>query len=954
MRLLLDLQGVQGASRTAGLGRYSLELARALVRGRRGHEVHLLLNEGLAESAAWLAEEFVPQIGHDAIHRWTAPVGCAAGQAPQAPLRRFAEHLRARAIIQSRPDLVHLGSVFEGLRHDAVTTWPAEWERPPIAATVHDLIPMTLREMYLDGHWRKAGLLPWYHRCLDELAACAPLLANSEATRLEALRHLAVPPDRVVMVGGGVSPGFAPPPEDEPARSALLRRYGLAPGFLLYLGAGDFRKNEGLLLQAHAGLPAALRARHPLAIGHVNPGHLREMGRAAGLADHELVCLPFIPEEELPGLYAASGLFVMPSLAEGFGLPLLEAMACGAACIASNGSALPEVMGRADALFDPQDAAALSRLIQRLLEAPELRADLAAYGPRRAREFSWDRVAAEAWGAFERARLPPTPARPRRRTSLALVSPLPPTPSGIADYAAELAPELAAHYAVTLVSAAPPEGALAGRLPWMSEEDFSVEGARFDRVLYQIGNNPMHARILTDLLPRIPGVVTLHESAITDLRNCLDLRADPSEPRMTRIVREEGYPCLFATRELAGSAGPLAEALGVVLHSGHARWLLEVEYGQAALAHATILPLMRQPVPLPACAAARKALGVPEDALVVASFGIITPQKLPERLLAGFAALARQNGAARLVFVGEAPEGGVSLEAEAAQLGLGGRVTLTGRVSPDEYRLWLAASDIAVQLRRGSRGETSAAAKDVLMAGLPLIANRHGAMPEMEGSGCRLIHETADLAELSAALLELGQDEAARKQMGMQARSWASWELNPPRIAAAYARVIEQAYVEGPQAGLAAMLAISRELPLAARDAGAAGAALAASFPGPRQPRLWLDTGLVGMEPGILALLRDGMGVLRPEPCRLSADGWLTAHGWAWPRLGLPATPPPDGPVIMRPGDVLIALAGPARDAARHAGIRVLDGGQPGFMRGEGVAQRILAQQLISAGNPPD
>ncbi len=954
MRLLLDLQGVQGASRAAGLGRYSLELARALARGRRGHEVHVLLNARLADSATWLAAEFAPLIGQGAIHRWTAPEGCAANEAPQAPLRRFAEHLRAQAITQVAPDLLHLGSVFEGLRHDVVTTWPLELERPAIAATVHDLIPMTLRELYLDGHWREAGLRPWYARCLDELAACAPLLANSEATRAEVLRHLSLPPDRVVVVGGGVSPGFAPPAPDEAARAALLGRYGLSEGFLLYLGAGDFRKNEGLLLRAHAALPPALRARHRLAIGHINPGHLREQGRAAGLADEELVCLPFIPEEDLPGLYAACGLFVMPSLAEGFGLPLLEAMACGAPCIASNTSALPEVLGRADALFDPHDAAALSRLIQRLLEAPELRADLAAYGPRRAREFSWDRVAAEAWAAFERARLPARPpwARPRRRPSLALVSPLPPTPSGIADYAAELAPELAAHYAVTLVSAAPPEGALAGRLPWMSEEDFAVEGGRFDRVLYQIGNNPMHARALTELLPRIPGVVTLHESAITDLRNWLDLRADPPEPRATRLAREEGYPTLFALRELAGTAGPLAEALGAVVHSGHARWLLEIEYGQAALAHTVILPHMRQPVPLPPRAAARAALNLPEEALVVASFGMVTPQKLPERVLAAFGRLSRENPKARLVFVGDAHGSAAALEAEAERLGLGGQVTLTGRVPPDLYRLWLAASDLAVQLRRGSRGETSGAAKDVLMAGLPLISNRHGAMPEMEASGCRLIGEPAEVAELSAALLELGGDAAAREAMGRQARSWASWELNPPRIAAAYARVLEEAYGTGRQAGLAAMLSISRDLPLNAREAALAGAALAASFPAPRQPRLWLDVELAGLEPGILTLLREGMGVLRPEPCRLTAQGWMTAHGWAWPRLGLPATPPPEGPAMMLPGDVLIAPAGPALDAAFHAGIRVLDGLHTGFTRGEGAAQRILVERLLSASNP--
>jgi glycosyltransferase involved in cell wall biosynthesis len=954
MRLLLDLQGVQGASRAAGLGRFSLELARALVRGRRGHEVHLLLNARLADSATWLAQEFAPLIGHAAIHRWTAPEGCAAGQAPQAPLRRFAEHLRAQAITQARPDLVHLGSVFEGLRHDAVTTWPAELERPPIAATVHDLIPMTLRELYLDGHWREAGLRPWYARCLDELAACAPLLANSEATRLETLRHLDLPPDRVVMVGGGVSSSFAPPPPDEAARAALLARYGLSEGFLLYLGAGDFRKNEGLLLQAHAGLPPALRARHPLAIGHVNPAWLREMGRAAGLADHELICLPFIPEADLPGLYAACGLFVMPSLAEGFGLPLLEAMACGAPCISSNTSAMPEVLGRADALFDPHDAAGLTQLIQRLLEAPELRADLAAYGPRRARDFSWDRVAAEAWAAFERAR-PQAPAapRPRRRLSLALVSPLPPTPSGIADYTAELAPALAAHYAVTLVSAEPPQDALAGRLPWMSEEDFALEGGRFDRVLYQIGNNPMHARSLTELLPRIPGVITLHESAITDLRNWLDLRADASEPRTTRLAREEGYPAIFSRRELAGSAGPLAEALGVVLHSGHARWLLAIEYGEAALAHVAILPLMRQPVALPARAAARAALGLPEDALVVASFGIITPQKLPERVMSSFVGLARQLPSARLVFVGEAQGGGAGLEAEAERLGLGNRVTLTGRVLPELYRLWLAACDLAVQLRRSSRGETSAAAKDVLMAGLPLIANRHGAMAEMEASGCLLIAEAAEPAELSAALLELGQDDALRAAMGQQARLWANWELNPPRIAAAYARLLEQAYGDGRQAGLAAMLAISRELPLSARDAAPAGAALAASFPGPRQPRLWLDTSLDGMEPGILTLLREGIGVLRPEPCRLTEQGWITAHGWAWPRLGLAAAPPPEGPAIMLPGDVLIAPAGPALEAVAAAGIRVLDGLHPGFTRGEGATQRLLVERQLIASNPP-
>lgn len=948
MRLLLDLQGVQGAARHAGLGRYSLELARALIRGRGAHEVQILVNTRLAEPAARLAEEFAPILGHHAIRRWQAPEGAAAGSQPQAPRRRLAEQIRAQAVADAAPDILHLGSVFEGWRHDVVTTWPAELERPAIAATVHDLIPLTLRETYLDGMWREAGLVPWYARCLDEVAACAPLLANSEATRDELLRHLRLPPERVVTIGGGVSPSFAPPRLDTAPRAALLARYGLREGFLLYLGAGDPRKNEGVLLQAFARLPAALRAAHPLAIGHVNPPHLRAQAQAAGLTEAELIALPFVEEADLPGLYEATALFVMPSLAEGFGLPILEAMACGAPCIASDSSAMPEVVGRADALFDPRDPAVLAALLERLLTAPELRADLAAYGPRRAREFSWDKVAARAWAALEAARPVRRYGRPARRRTLALVSPLPPAASGIADYSAELAPALAGHYAVTLVSPAPPEGALAGRMPWMSEGDFLREGGRFDRVLYQVGNNPMHAVMLTRLLPRFPGIVTLHDSALTDLRNWIDGSAAPPEPRPQRLAREEGYPAIFTSRELAGSAGLLAEALGVVLHSGHARWLLEAEYGEAALRHTRVLPLMRERPEIPPRAAARAALGLPEVAFVLASFGLMTAKKLPERVLSGFAALARQDPTARLVFVGGSQDGcGPAVLAEARRLGLGGRVSVTGRVTPAVYRSWLAAADLAVQLRAGTRGESSAAAMDAMMAGLPLVSNRHGALAELTEAACRLVSEDAALPELAEALTSLRCDAPGREALGRAARDWAMRELNPAHIARAYAGVIEQAYEQGPQSGLAAVLASSAGLPLSGADAGAVGAALAASFPPPRTPRLWLDTGLPAFEPGILELLRKGLEGWRPEPCHWEGGALVTAHGWAWPRLGLPGAPPEEGPAALAVGDAAIT-APELADAVIAAGARPIPGQQQGLLRGDGLAQRALVERLLT------
>ena len=116
-----------------------------------------------------------------------------------------------------------------------------------------------------------------------------------------------------------------------------------------------------------------------------------------------------------------------------------------------------------------------------------------------------------------------------------------------------------------------------------------------------------------------------------------------------------------------------------------------------------------------------------------------------------------------------------------------------------------------------------------------------------------------------------------------------------------------------------------------------------------RQPRLWLDTGLAGLEEGTLTMLREGLGAMRPEPCAQAGQGWVTAHGWAWERLDLPDQPPPEGPAIMAPGDALVAPPGLARDLAAAQGVRVLDRLPPGLQRGEGPAQRMLVERLLGA-----
>lgn len=940
MRVLLDMQGAQAASRSAGVGRFVLGLARGMARARGGRELHLLINAGLRDSAVRLVQEFAPILGREALHLFTPPAGCAAGQDPQSPRRRLAEILRAEAVHDATPDLLLLGSVFEGWRDEAVTTWPASLQRPRTAAVLHDLIPLSLRHLYLDGLWREAGLLPWYHRALDELASAGLLLCNSEATRAEALHHLRAAPDRAVVVGGGVDEGFAPPDPPDPE---LVARYGLRPGYLLYLGAGDPRKNEGRLLEAFALLPPALRAAHPLAIGHVNPPHLRAQAEARGLSPAEVIALPFVPEADLPGLYAKSALLVFPSLAEGLGLPLLEAMACGAPVIASNLSAMPEVVGRTDALFDPEDAPGLAALLAALLADPDRLAEMRAYGLRRAREFSWDAVAARAWPALDAMGARRGYWRPLPRPRLALVAPLPPAPTGIADYTAELAPALAPHYAVTLVSAAPPEEALRGRFPWMSETDFLAEAPRFDRILYQVGNNPLHAPVLRRLLPQHPGMVTLHDPVLTDLRNWMRTDRAEREGALAARIEEEGYPAALSGGQGAGSAGVLAQAVGVLVHSHHARRRLAEEYGAEATRHVRFVPHLRAAPQLPPRARARQALGVAPDALVVAAFGLVTARKRPLEVLAAFARVLPQCPRAQLVFVGGAQDGLDARIIEAAQqLRLARRVTVTGRVPAHDYRRWLAAADVAVQLRADSTGETSGAVKDALMAALPVVVNAHGAMAELPPEACRSIPDAFTEAELAAALADLLASPGRREALGAAGRDWAQRELTPEDVGRRHRQLIEEAYLFGPAAGGLDAVRWAGELPLSAEDAAAGGVAIARGWPGARRPRLWLDTATPGCEAGWLALLRDGAGHFRPEPCRLAADGFVTDHGWAWARLGLPGLPPAEGPAALAPEDALLSASPLGAEAAALGGCRLL--ALPGQAPGEAQRAAVLAQ----------
>jgi glycosyltransferase involved in cell wall biosynthesis len=178
--------------------------------------------------------------------------------------------------------------------------------------------------------------------------------------------------------------------------TAAAARHGLEPGgYVLATGTLEPRKNLLRLIRAHAKLPPDLRAAHPLLLVGPRGWETAEILAAAGRDERAVRLAGYVPDDELAALYAGCTVFCYPSLYEGFGLPVLEAMAAGAPVITSNLSSLPEVAGDAAVYVDPLDERAIGAALERLLRSPEERSRLAAAGPQRAAGFSWSRCAAQ-------------------------------------------------------------------------------------------------------------------------------------------------------------------------------------------------------------------------------------------------------------------------------------------------------------------------------------------------------------------------------------------------------------------------------------------------------------------------------------------------------------------------------------------------------------------------------
>jgi glycosyltransferase involved in cell wall biosynthesis len=346
------------------------------------------------------------------------PIGFI-GLDPELPVPASLEPLNASGKLEPHephrpaggavPSIYHVMSPFEAAL-DFEDIWPT-WARTSdcrLVVTLHDLIPLVLKDLYFGttgwGHWSTV----WMAR-LGLIRSAHQVLTNSRRTADDAIEQLGIREERITVIESGVSDKLSSLVGSRAEAGPLIRSVSrrIRPGFLLYVGGDEPRKNLEGTIRAFSLLPPPIRRAHQLVITCKLPAlrraQLMRFAQRLGIRQRDLVLTGFVPDRELAALYRGCELFVFPSLYEGAGLPILEAMSCDAPVAASNTSSIPELLGDLRAIFDPSDPEDIARCLTDLLGDPRAIDSLRERSRDRVRLFTWERVAERTLRGYERA-----------------------------------------------------------------------------------------------------------------------------------------------------------------------------------------------------------------------------------------------------------------------------------------------------------------------------------------------------------------------------------------------------------------------------------------------------------------------------------------------------------------------------------------------------------------------
>ncbi|MEM2364013.1 MAG: glycosyltransferase [Candidatus Bathyarchaeia archaeon] len=785
MKIAIDIQPLYTESRNHGIGRYAYNIVESLLKIDNKNQYFLVgrANPNYPE---------VKFLGN--YKQILIDLGDGPDLTDEKTIEIYSKKVR-EIIKQYDIDVYHLVS---GMTPDVIFPDP-----PPrnLVVTVYDLIPVILDyfskwppKISVD-YMKKMNLLKRFAK---------KIIAISNNTKQDIIKYLDVPRERIETIYPGVDPKF---------------RYFKEPkkfednGYILYIGGYEYRKNIQRLIQAYGKLPDALKERYNLVLDIVPPdaviNELNDLCLFHGVSNKVKYVHP--NDEELVDLYKGASLLVYPSLYEGFGLPILEAMASGVPVVCSNTSSMPEVAGDSALLANPYDPNDIARKIETVLINEKIREELVRKGLERSRLFDWKTCANRTIAVYDKLVSNSSDAKENasRKYRIAFFSPLNPQPSGISDYSEELLGYLKNYFEIDVFvdGIVPTNKEIVNSFSIYDLSEFESRCDKYDIAIYHIGNNPLHDNIYR-MMQKYPGILVLHDANLhySIYYSCFVTKKKPVFEYLEEMALSHEEAGVVEARRVIGGGYPLFQqfplnkkallySLGTIVFI---RVLVErlkpaartpivcIPYGVSS-ADATIERLEDEKIQL------RKSYGIPNNTFMICTAGFLSFERRLDVCLKAFDKFLKVAPESKYYIVGTFIDDVVrsKLIDEINGLGLRSYVILVPK-SVRRLEDYILMSDVFINLRYPSNWAASSTLMRALAKGKPVIASR---IPEFEDYPEDCVWKV-DVADYEAELLfqylkRLYEDPKLRGAMSRRALEYAKgcdWKI----VASKYAEFIKR------------------------------------------------------------------------------------------------------------------------------------------------------------------
>ena len=672
--------------------------------------------------------------------------------------------------------------------------------------TVYDIIPLVFKNHYFPNG---DSDMEWYVKRLSVLNWVDKMIVISQSVKDDLIKYLNFSGDNIDVIWGAPSALFQEITVGENDANKLKKKYGLNNQFIMCTGGDDERKNIAGLIKAYGLTSLEFREQYDLVIvcklQKKSEQRYTALAKKMGLSK-KVIFTNFVSDEELLQLYNMAALVAFPSKYEGFGLPVVEAWACGKAVLTSDNSSLIQIAGDAAVIVNPECIEDISRGLQEAMQVDTLK-QMAERGRDRLKLFQWPVVADRAIESIRQLITPEIKIH-TELPKLAYFSPLPPIQSGISDYSVDIINELAHFFQIDVFidDDYKPVCNLPSNTKVYNHKMFPKMEKRYSYKLYQMGNSLFHCYMYS-YLEQYGGVLVLHDynmhgvlqavafhvvnDNLKTYRDCLI--KDYSESRVDEYLQQiRSGGSVKTDMEVNGFVTNYANK--IIVHSNYAgEKLLRKNIGSQVC----MIPHYANISPLADVADAKKKCCIDPDTTVFATFGFIHETKRAIPLLRAGIRLLKEYKNAMLLFVGKLDQTiSDSFHHILSESGVSDRILVTGYVDLEQFCNYIDAADVCFNLRHPYNGENSGSLARIVARGKCVVVNDIGSFSEIPDDCCVKIPPVEKMQQgqeenlIYQVMKDIMRNHDFRKTTSERARKYAEKTLSIQTVAEQYADFI--------------------------------------------------------------------------------------------------------------------------------------------------------------------